>query len=123
MRQSIITFLLLGIAGQTLAASPMQQCWNTYDKAKKGVTDPARLEQIEKQYDRCTSANIGKPDKSARKQGVRIGMTEEEVLASSWGRPERKNNTTNKYGTRSQWVYGSGNYLYFENGVLTSIQN
>lgn len=61
--------------------------------------------------------------KLKRSQGVRIGMTKEEVLASSWGRPERVNKTTNAYGTREQWVYGGGNYLYFENGVLTSIQN
>ena len=61
--------------------------------------------------------------KQKRSQGVRIGMSKEDVLASSWGRPEKINTTTNVYGTREQWVYGGGNYLYFENGVLTSIQN
>lgn len=25
--------------------------------------------------------------------------------------------------SREQWVYGNGNYLYFEDGTLTSIQN
>jgi hypothetical protein len=58
-----------------------------------------------------------------RKEGVTLGMTEEEVLASSWGRPERVNRTTTSRGTREQWVYGIGNYLYFENGILTAIQN
>jgi hypothetical protein len=58
-----------------------------------------------------------------RSQGVRVGMTKEDVLASSWGRPESVNTTTTVHGTREQWVYGSGNYLYFENGVLTAIQN
>lgn len=61
--------------------------------------------------------------KQKRSQGVRLGMTKEDVLASSWGRPEKINTTTNVYGTHEQWVYGGGNYLYFENGVLTSIQN
>jgi len=61
--------------------------------------------------------------KSRRSQGIRIGMSKEDVLASSWGRPEKINTTTNAYGTREQWVYGGRNYLYFENGVLTSIQN
>ena len=61
--------------------------------------------------------------KQKRSQGVRLGMSKEDVLASSWGRPEKINTTTNVYGTREQWVYGGRNYLYFENGVLTSIQN
>ena len=61
--------------------------------------------------------------KQKRSQGVHIGMSKEDVLASSWGRPEKVNTTTNVYGTREQWVYGGRNYLYFENGVLTSIQN
>jgi hypothetical protein len=58
-----------------------------------------------------------------RKHGVRIGMTRDDVLASSWGRPFSINRTTNAYGTREQWVYSGGNYLYFDDGILTSIQN
>lgn len=61
--------------------------------------------------------------KRKRSQGVRLGMTPADVIASSWGKPDHINRTTNAYGTHEQWVYGSGNYLYFENGVLTSIQN
>lgn len=41
----------------------------------------------------------------------------------SWGEPESINRTSGSYGTHEQWVYGGNNYLYFENGVLTSIQN
>lgn len=58
-----------------------------------------------------------------RSEGVHIGMTKADVLASSWGRPERINRTTTVYGTREQWIYGSGNYLYFEDNVLVSVQN
>lgn len=61
--------------------------------------------------------------KRKRSQGVSIGMTKEDVLASSWGRPESINTTTNARGTREQWVYGGRNYLYFENGILVTIQN
>lgn len=65
-----------------------------------------------------------KADKARKKkEGVLIGMTEQDVLDSSWGRPENVNTTTTAYGTRSQWVYRSGNYLYFEDGKLTSIQH
>lgn len=58
-----------------------------------------------------------------KKQGVAVGMTKADVLASSWGRPQSINTTTTAYSVREQWVYGSGNYLYFENGVLKTIQN
>ena len=57
------------------------------------------------------------------KGGVRIGMTKAQALASNWGRPNSINKTTTASGTHEQWVYGGGNYLYFENGELTSIQN
>lgn len=58
-----------------------------------------------------------------RKQGVTIGMSAEEVLQSSWGKPNKVNRTTYATRTKEQWVYGGGNYLYFDDGVLTAIQN
>lgn len=58
-----------------------------------------------------------------RSQGVSIGMSQADVLASSWGRPEKVNRTTTATRVREQWVYGSGGYLYFDDGVLTAIQN
>ncbi len=61
--------------------------------------------------------------KQKKSEGVRLGMTPADVEASSWGKPQRIKTTTNKWGERQQWVYGNGNYLYFEKGVLTSIQN
>lgn len=62
--------------------------------------------------------------KAAKKKlGVTLGMSQQDVLDSSWGRPDHVNRTTTARGTREQWVYGSGNYLYFEDGVLTAIQN
>ena len=53
---------------------------------------------------------------------VRIGMTKQMCL-ESWGKPDDINTTTGSYGTHEQWVYGNENYLYFENGKLTDIQN
>lgn len=52
----------------------------------------------------------------------KIGMTEEEVKNSSWGKPKSVNKTTTKYGVREQWVYYSNKYLYLEDGILTGIQ-
>ena len=50
-------------------------------------------------------------------------MTKEEVLQSNWGKPEKVNKTTNQYGVHEQWVYPGYQYLYFDDGILTSIQN
>ena len=63
-------------------------------------------------------------EKKARKkqQGVRIGMSEQDVLDSSWGKPTKINKSVYSWGTYEQWVYPNYNYLYFENGKLTSIQ-
>jgi hypothetical protein len=58
-----------------------------------------------------------------KKQGVRVGMTQEEVLMSSWGKPQSINSTTYSFGVHEQWVYPGFQYLYFENGKLTAISN
>ena len=60
----------------------------------------------------------------SKKPGAKIGMTADEVKnGTSWGTPKRVNRTVTSRGTREQWVYDKGNYLYFENEVLTSVQN
>jgi hypothetical protein len=55
---------------------------------------------------------------------VHIGMTREQAIAG-WGRPRDINRTSGSYGVHEQWVYGEygSGYLYFEDGVLTTIQN
>jgi len=56
-------------------------------------------------------------------EGVRIGMTKEEVLMSNWGIPYDINKTVTRYGVHEQWCYRGYNYLYFENGILVTVQN
>ena len=65
-----------------------------------------------------------KEEEKARKkqQGVKIGMSKQDVLDSSWGEPTKINKSVYSWGTTEQWVYPNYNYLYFENGRLTSIQ-
>ena len=53
---------------------------------------------------------------------ARIGMTAEMARECGWGAPQSINRTTNATSVHEQWVYDGG-YLYFTNGVLTSIQN
>jgi hypothetical protein len=61
--------------------------------------------------------------KTCIKPSARIGMTSTQVRdETEWGRPEKINKTITARGVREQWVYWSGEYLYFDNGKLTAIQ-
>jgi hypothetical protein len=51
---------------------------------------------------------------------VTIGMTKE-MCKLSWGEPKSINETITAGKKSEQWVY-SDNYLYFDNGILTTIQ-
>lgn len=61
--------------------------------------------------------------KIKKSRGVAVGMSMDDVRASSWGKPQSINTTTTATTERQQWVYGNRSYLYFQNGTLTSIQN
>jgi len=50
---------------------------------------------------------------------VRIGITAEQVIRLC-GKPDRINESVTARSRSEQWVYGSGIYLYFENGILGS---
>ncbi|MFI4963176.1 MAG: hypothetical protein ACHP6H_04890, partial [Legionellales bacterium] len=54
------------------------------------------------------------------KNSVKVGMTKE-MCTLSWGQPNKINQTVVAGGKSEQWVY-KDNYLYFANGVLTTIQ-
>lgn len=56
-----------------------------------------------------------------KNQKVQRNMTIDQVLLS-WGKPQKNNLSSGSYGVHEQWVYGNGQYLYFENGILTSFQ-
>ncbi|WP_449619971.1 hypothetical protein [Robertmurraya sp. Marseille-Q9965] len=53
---------------------------------------------------------------------IRIGMTPDEVV-EKWGKPEDINRTITAFSTSEQWVYPNYVYLYFDDGILTTIQN
>ena len=59
----------------------------------------------------------------AKKPRPRIGMSEKQVLhGTNWGKPDYVNTTETAHGIFEQWVYADGQYLYFSNRRLTSIQ-
>lgn len=51
-----------------------------------------------------------------------IGMSKTQVEQSTWGKPKDINKTTTKYGVSEQWVYSGNRYIYFDNGIVTAIQ-
>ena len=60
-----------------------------------------------------------------------VGMTKGQVTAS-WGKPKDINRTVTQYSVSEQWIYRlpplgdyypSANYLYFDDGILTSWQD
>lgn len=51
----------------------------------------------------------------------KIGMTISEVKKSTWGEPDKINKDTYSWGVKEQWVYKNRGYIYFENGIVTSI--
>lgn len=52
---------------------------------------------------------------------VVIGMTKQ-MVKDARGLPDDINSTQGSYGTHEQWVYGE-RYIYFKNGIVTSIQD
>jgi hypothetical protein len=57
------------------------------------------------------------------KRHIVIGMTAEQVRAA-WGKPYKINSTMFRNSTHEQWVIheGDSTYVYFENGIMTSLQ-
>jgi hypothetical protein len=56
------------------------------------------------------------------KKMIWIGMTEE-MLLDSWGQPKDINSTVTRYGSRKQYVYDLGQYVYVENGKVEAWQD
>ncbi len=72
--------------------------------------------------DTASRAQVAKA--TVKRYPVRIGMTTQEVLETGWGKPMHLNRTTTAAGTREPWVYPRyRSYLYFTDGILTSVQN
>lgn len=104
-----------GLAGEELLAYQSDAKDADVQAIMKKVTALAANERAQAQRAELTSR---------KQEGVSIGMSRERVIQSSWGRPTQVNTTTNAHGTHEQWVYrGNHSYLYFDNGILTSIQN
>ncbi len=54
--------------------------------------------------------------------GVELGMTEAQVLASAWGKPDRIKEIKKESSDRIGWYYPNGNALFFNFGQLYAIE-
>jgi hypothetical protein len=78
--------------------------------AQQSLDDPGKAqERLEK-------------DRVARASLLHPGMTAQQVLNSSWGRPNSVNVVTEGQRSLEQWDYGAGNVLYFDRGRLHHFQ-
>lgn len=129
------------LAAQEMRVGHAQRAFDALKDCRNHLTDPqvkalyvrsmtAAREQDAAQARRAAASQAAEAKRIAtaeraekKKRGVQIGMTQQDVLDSNWGRPEHVNRTTTARGTHEQWVYGIGSYLYFEDGILTAIQN
>lgn len=89
------------------------------DMAKTSMINNKRREQYIKQH-----LELSEHMKTWIAKGwVELGMTKEQVVASV-GRTSHTNRNVGSWGVHEQWVYEHGirrsDYLYFENGILTS---
>lgn len=116
-------------AQSELKAGRLHEAFAAIDRCRQHLDDPV----VQQFYVRTMEAARRDNEQSARRQlaaekarkkreGVRIGMSQQDVLDSSWGLPQKVNRTTTARGVREQWVYDGG-YLYFEDGILTTVQN
>lgn len=95
-----------------------------YSRQQREKSEELERERLAREVEvkKAEQARIAVAKANAKKGGVRIGMTKKQVLASNWGSPDDVNRTTTVAGSFEQWVY-DGSYLYFQNGILTTIQN
>lgn len=92
-------------------------------EAEKKAREEAERKAREKKEAEERARREAEEKARKKREGVHIGMTKQEVLDSSWGEPYDINKSIGSWGVHEQWCYEGYNYLYFENGILTSIQN
>lgn len=108
----------------TYAYDIIKKIPNTY-KGKYAEDIKITKAQIKRKSDEVTDEwDAQENQEKIQNTDPQIGMTKEEVINDTrWGKPENVKRTTTQYGIEEQWIYGGYKYLYFEDGVLTVIQD
>jgi hypothetical protein len=112
------------IALLTAAVTVQAETWRCVDPGGRSYKASQKVPS-----DRCKLVSKDSPYAGSvepvipTKPSPRPGMSQKDVLSNtSWGQPYDVHRTTTVRGVHEQWVYYGSRYLYFENGVLTTIQ-
>lgn len=109
-----------------------EPCW-TLRSYKQGYGETCvKLNKVRERLERKLYAENGVNQRiinAIMERKIILGMTKKDVIAS-WGQPNDINKTVTTYGTDEQWVYGfislysdTLQFLYFDDGILTSWQD
>jgi hypothetical protein len=98
--------------GQALRQDDMDELFEFGD-------NKALLMMIKKESARRKIAIHEKPVKDGL---IKLGMSQCDMYAA-WGQPEEESSSVGKWGVHIQHIYGLRNYVYTENGQVTSWQN
>ena len=92
-------------------------------QAQKEAEFQAMLEKEEREHKASLIRKYGKKNALLILDNkVQIGFTKQ-MCIEAWGEPYDINRTITSWGVHEQWVYGIGSYLYFEDNILTAIQD
>lgn len=127
LKQDAAEFMKKGSPGSAVFILGACEGLMTDSQAKALLAEAkARVEAEERKLQKEQAVKQAKLDaaEKARKkrEGVSLGMTMQDVLDSSWGKPRQVIRTQSPFVTTEVWIY-SGGTLAFNNGVLTVIQN
>lgn len=102
----------------------MREALAGVEAAFKEEAELSKRGRFVRSRDTAAKANrLAEARERERANGVRLGMGQEQVRASSWGNPICTHRMTGSDGKHEQWVYAGDKYLYFRNGLLSTIQN
>ena len=90
---------------------------NEANQAKAKERQEKEQQRIQVLVDKYGQSNVN----LARQGKVKIGWNKE-LCIEAWGKPRSVNKTTTAYGVHEQWAYSTSRYLYFDDGILTAIQ-
>ena len=92
-------------------------------QAQKEAEFQAMLEKEEREHKASLIRKYGKKNALLILDNkVQIGFTKQ-MCIEAWGEPYDINRTITSWGVHEQWVYGIDSYLYFEDNILTAIQD
>ncbi len=108
--------------GKKLTFTKIEDSFLSLDNGKKAYKVGKLILEFNNEHVNTWNEYYEKKESSKYEPG--IGMTKDEVLNSSWGKPKEINTLDSKYGNHhEQWVYGNQRYVYFDDGVVTAIQD